>query len=87
MRGVRHLSNPEPINNPLTKYAVLTLAIIFEGAAWMFAFGMCTGIRKNSDMMNANSNRIEEITRASVKVARCLAKVLRSVVDRCRLLN
>lgn len=36
--GIKHLGNPEPINNPLINYAVLTLAMIFEGAAWMFAF-------------------------------------------------
>ena len=36
--GFKHLSNPEPINNPLINYVVLSLAMIFEGAAWMFAF-------------------------------------------------
>ena len=36
--GIKHLSHPEPINNPLINYAVLGLAMVFEGAAWMFAF-------------------------------------------------
>jgi cation diffusion facilitator family transporter len=35
--GIRHLSHPEPINNPLVNYIILGLALLFEGAAWFFA--------------------------------------------------
>ncbi|MBT3203647.1 MAG: cation transporter [Gammaproteobacteria bacterium] len=35
--GIKHLSHPEPINNPLINYVVLGLAMLFEGAAWFFA--------------------------------------------------
>ena len=36
--GVRHLLHPLPIRNPLINYVVLALAMVFEGAAWFFAF-------------------------------------------------
>ncbi len=36
--GIKHLQHPEPIDNPLVNYIVLGLAILFEGAAWLFAF-------------------------------------------------
>ncbi len=36
--GIRHLIKPSPITNPLLNYIVLGLAMIFEGAAWTFAF-------------------------------------------------
>jgi cation diffusion facilitator family transporter len=36
--GIKHLSNPEPINNPVINYVVLGLAMLFESAAWFFAF-------------------------------------------------
>ncbi|PVV17834.1 MAG: cation transporter [gamma proteobacterium symbiont of Ctena orbiculata] len=36
--GIKHLQHPEPIANPLINYVVLGLAMLFEGAAWMFAF-------------------------------------------------
>jgi len=36
--GIRHIQHPEPISNPLINYVVLGLAMIFEGAAWYFAF-------------------------------------------------
>jgi cation diffusion facilitator family transporter len=36
--GVSHLRNPATLRNPLVNYAVLGLALLFEGAAWMFAF-------------------------------------------------
>jgi cation diffusion facilitator family transporter len=36
--GIKHLAHPEPIENPLINYLVLGLAILFEGAAWLFAF-------------------------------------------------
>ncbi|MCU7808689.1 MAG: cation diffusion facilitator family transporter, partial [Candidatus Thiodiazotropha sp. (ex Semelilucina semeliformis)] len=36
--GIKHISHPEPIENPLINYIVLGLAMVFEGAAWLFAF-------------------------------------------------
>jgi len=36
--GIKHLQNPEPITDPSINYIVLGLALIFEGAAWYFAF-------------------------------------------------
>ncbi len=36
--GIRHLSHPEPISNPIINYIVLGLALLFEGSAWFFAF-------------------------------------------------
>lgn len=36
--GIRHLQNPEAISSPVINYIVLGLAMIFEGAAWLFAF-------------------------------------------------
>ncbi len=36
--GIQHLSHPEAITSPVINYIVLGLAMIFEGAAWYFAF-------------------------------------------------
>jgi len=36
--GIHHIIAPEPISNPMINYIVLSLAIVFEGAAWYFAF-------------------------------------------------
>ncbi len=36
--GIKHLQHPEAISNPLINYIVLGLAMLFEGAAWWFAF-------------------------------------------------
>ena len=36
--GIAHLRHPRVIENPLINYAVLGLAVLFEGAAWLFAF-------------------------------------------------
>jgi cation diffusion facilitator family transporter len=36
--GIKHLQHPEPIENPIINYVVLGFAMIFEGAAWFFAF-------------------------------------------------
>jgi len=36
--GIQHVQHPEPISNPMVNYVVLSLALIFEGAAWFFAF-------------------------------------------------
>jgi len=36
--GIHHMIHPEPMLTPLINYIVLGLAILFEGAAWLFAF-------------------------------------------------
>ncbi len=36
--GIKHLQHPQAISNPLINYIVLGLALVFEGAAWWFAF-------------------------------------------------
>ncbi len=35
--GIHHLLHPQPAKNPLINYLVLSLALIFEGVAWLFA--------------------------------------------------
>ena len=35
--GIHHLLHPQPAKSPLINYLVLSLAIIFEGVAWLFA--------------------------------------------------
>jgi cation diffusion facilitator family transporter len=35
--GVQHLQHPVNIDNPLINYIVLGIAMLFEGAAWLFA--------------------------------------------------
>jgi cation diffusion facilitator family transporter len=36
--GIRHVRHPEPMESPHVNYIVLALAMVFEGAAWYFAF-------------------------------------------------
>ncbi len=36
--GIQHIKHPESIRNPMINYVVLSLALVFEGAAWFFAF-------------------------------------------------
>jgi len=36
--GVQRIQAPHPIENPMVNYVVLGLALLFEGAAWIFAF-------------------------------------------------
>ena len=36
--GIQHLQHPKAITKPLINYVVLGLAMLFEGAAWLFAF-------------------------------------------------
>ncbi|MEJ2693620.1 MAG: cation diffusion facilitator family transporter [Candidatus Thiodiazotropha sp.] len=36
--GIKHIGHPAPIENPLVNYLVLGMAMLFEGAAWLFAF-------------------------------------------------
>jgi cation diffusion facilitator family transporter len=43
--GIKHISNPEAIKSPIINYVVLGLAMIFEGAAWLFAFKEFTKVK------------------------------------------
>ena len=36
--GISHVRHPEPMESPHVNYIVLALAMVFEGAAWYFAF-------------------------------------------------
>lgn len=36
--GIRHVIHPAQIENPMINYIVLSLALVFEGGAWYFAF-------------------------------------------------
>jgi len=36
--GVIHILHPKPVSDTFINYIVLGLAILFEGAAWLFAF-------------------------------------------------
>ena len=40
--GIIHTIHPKPIANPVINYIVLGLALLFEGAAWYFAFSEFT---------------------------------------------
>jgi len=40
--GIIHTIHPKPIANPMVNYIVLGLAMLFEGAAWFFAFSEFT---------------------------------------------
>jgi len=55
--GVTNLQHPEPISNPLVNYIVLGLALVFEGAAWLFAY-------KEFDKVRGKWGYIEAIRRA-----------------------
>jgi cation diffusion facilitator family transporter len=37
-QGIHHLQHPEPISSAMVNYIVLGLALLFEGAAWYYAF-------------------------------------------------
>lgn len=57
--GVRHIRSPVPIKNPAVNYAVLALALVFEGGSWWVAFkqfraakgaiGYLEAVRKSKD--------------------------------------
>lgn len=36
--GIHHMLDPQPMKNPFINYVVLGLSMLFEGAAWFFAF-------------------------------------------------
>lgn len=35
--GLQHIRHPEPVSNPMLNYIVLSLSLLFEGAAWYVA--------------------------------------------------
>ena len=43
--GIKHLFHPRPIENALISYVVLGFAMVFEGAAWLFAWKEFTKIK------------------------------------------
>jgi cation diffusion facilitator family transporter len=57
--GIRHLMHPQPMHNPALNYAVLGASLVFEGAAWLFAFkafrrakgrlGLLAAVRRSKD--------------------------------------
>jgi cation diffusion facilitator family transporter len=57
--GIHSLSNPSELQNPMVNYIVLSLAIVFEGFAWVFAWkafsrqrghrGLFEAVRKGKD--------------------------------------
>ncbi len=51
--GVQHIQHPEPISNPMVNYIVLGLALVFEGAAWYFAFREFNRTRGNWGYLEA----------------------------------
>ena len=44
--GISSFQHPEAISNPIINYIVLGLAILFEGAAWLFAFREFNKVRR-----------------------------------------
>jgi len=48
--GVKHLQHPREMTSPVVNYVVLGLAMLFEGAAWAFAW---IGFRKAKGKMSA----------------------------------
>ncbi len=51
--GIHKLSNPSEISSPYINYIVLSLAMIFEGAAWWIAFKEFGKVKGNFGMMEA----------------------------------
>jgi len=51
--GIQHIQHPEPISSPMVNYIVLGLALVFEGAAWFFAFREFNRTRGNWGYLEA----------------------------------
>jgi cation diffusion facilitator family transporter len=51
--GVHSLSDPHPLENLLINYVVLTLAIVFEGGAWYFAYREFNKVRGEKGLVEA----------------------------------
>ena len=54
--GVQSLYNPHPVESPIWSYAVLSLAMVFEGAAWWVAFREFRRTRGNQSWYAAVRN-------------------------------
>ncbi len=54
--GIRHVIHPAQIESPVVNYIVLSLAMVFEGAAWFFAF-------KEFGKVKGDLNYIEAVQR------------------------
>lgn len=44
-QGIRHILNPQPIEDPVVSYIVLGLAALFEGASWWVSFRQFNAVR------------------------------------------
>jgi len=51
--GIHQIGEQRPIENPSVNYAVLGLAMIFEGAAWYFAFSEFKKVKGNWGFLEA----------------------------------
>lgn len=51
--GVRHVMHPTQIENPMINYIVLSLAMVFEGGAWFFAFKEFRKVKGNRGYIKA----------------------------------
>jgi cation diffusion facilitator family transporter len=51
--GIIHIQDPEPITSPAVNYVVLGLAMLFEGAAWYYAFREFTQVKGKWGYMEA----------------------------------
>ncbi|MBT8447904.1 MAG: cation transporter [Gammaproteobacteria bacterium] len=51
--GVHRLSDPQPVTSPIINYIVLSLAIVFEGAAWLYAWRAFARVRGEWGLVEA----------------------------------
>lgn len=51
--GINHILDPEPIQNPVVNYIVLTLAFFFEGSSWLFSLLRFKGAKGDLNFYNA----------------------------------
>lgn len=54
--GIIHLSQPVEVESPIINYLVLIVAIVFEGAAWVYAFREFDQIRGDTGYIDAVRN-------------------------------
>lgn len=52
-KGIQHLRHPHPVESPLVNYVVLGLAMLFEGAAWLFAWREFSRAKGKSGVIEA----------------------------------
>lgn len=51
--GIRHVIHPATIENPMINYVVLSIAMVFEGGAWFFAFKEFGKVKGNKGYIEA----------------------------------